>query len=184
MRLVFDQCTPEGLRHALPEHEVHTAAEAGLSGVQNGQLIAEAVRRQYDVLITADRKMRKQREISTLPLRIVILSRPNWNSVQEKIGAIRDAIHKARPGEFTRVEASPTPPQRHITFREQERGRFAVEERLGSGGRSRTILSHSKLRDAIEWLAATGRITEEQIPKWERNIVDDLERQRKRNRER
>jgi len=153
-----------------------------LSKVKNGQLIAEAVRRQYDMLITADRKMQKRERISTLPLRIVVLSRPHWDSVREKIGAIQDAIDKAQPGQFTRVEAGPTPPQRGITFREEEQGRFTVEEQLGRRGRSRTLLSNTTLADAMKWLTATGRTTEEEAPKWERNILNDVERQRRRER--
>ena len=62
MKVLFDQCTPEALRKALPKHDVQTADEAGMGGLENGdflifrkdtyfQLIDEAVRRGYDLLV-------------------------------------------------------------------------------------------------------------------------------------
>ena len=43
MKVLFDQCTPEALREALPEHDVQTADEAEMGGIENRQLINEAV---------------------------------------------------------------------------------------------------------------------------------------------
>ena len=56
MRVLFDQCTPEALRKELPGHDIQTANEAGVSDLENGDLIDEAVRRGYDLLVTADRR--------------------------------------------------------------------------------------------------------------------------------
>lgn len=75
MKVLFDQCTPEALREALPEHDIQTADEARMGGLENGELIDEAVRRGYDLLVTADRRMRKQQEIEGKPLRVVVLTR-------------------------------------------------------------------------------------------------------------
>ena len=78
MNILFDQCTPHGLRDYLPEHEVRTAHEEGLDRIKNGKLIQKAIEKGYAVLITADKKMRKQQEISGLPLGVVVLTRPDW----------------------------------------------------------------------------------------------------------
>ena len=39
MRVLFDQCTPEALRKELPGHDIQTANEAGVSDLENGDLI-------------------------------------------------------------------------------------------------------------------------------------------------
>lgn len=39
MRILFDQGVPKKLRQHLPDHEVRTAYEAGLSELENGDLL-------------------------------------------------------------------------------------------------------------------------------------------------
>ena len=96
MRVLFDQCTPEALRKELPGHDIQTANEAGVSDLENGDLIDEAVRRGYDLLVTADRRMQKQEEIKGKPLRVVVLTRPDWSKV-EKQKASHDQRHDCGP---------------------------------------------------------------------------------------
>ena len=97
MKVLFDQCTPEALREALPEHDVQTADEARMGGLENGELIDEAVRRGYDLLVTADRRMQKQQEIEGKPLRVVVLTRPDWLKAEKQIREIRQAIAHGGP---------------------------------------------------------------------------------------
>ena len=51
MKILFDHCTPQGLKEYLQEHEVRTAKDEDLHEVRNGELIKTAVDRGFDVLI-------------------------------------------------------------------------------------------------------------------------------------
>jgi hypothetical protein len=42
VRVLFDQGTPEPLRHALAQHEIATAFERGWSQLKNGELLDAA----------------------------------------------------------------------------------------------------------------------------------------------
>ena len=128
MRVLFDQCTPEALRKELPGHDIQTANEAGVSDLENGDLIDEAVRRGYDLLVTADRRMQKQEEIKGKPLRVVVLTRPDWSKVEKQIHEVREAIATAEPGKFTRVIARKTEPQPRLKFEERDDGLFDLTE--------------------------------------------------------
>ena len=75
---------------------------------RNGELIEAAVDRGFDVLITADKRMRKQEKISGLPLRVVVLTRPYWPSVKTHAERIRKAVEGAEPGRFTTVRTAQT----------------------------------------------------------------------------
>ena len=108
MKILFDHCTPQGLREYLQEHEVRTAKDEDLHEVRNGELIKAAVDRGFDVLITADKRMRKQETISGLPLRVVVLTRPYWPSVKTHAERIRRAVEEAEPGRFTTVRTAQT----------------------------------------------------------------------------
>ena len=80
----------------------------------NGDLIDEAVRRGYDLLLTADRRMQKQQDIEGKPLRVVVLTRPDVAKATKQTNEIREAIATAKPGQFTRVIAPRTQPQRQV----------------------------------------------------------------------
>ena len=129
MKILFDHCTPHGLKDYLPEHEVRTAKDEGLHEVKNGELIRAAVDRGFDVLITADKRMRKQEAISGLPLRVVVLTRPYWPSVRTHAEKIRRAVREAEPGRFTTVRTA----QKHTL--EDSAGRTTDPHNQGSPAR-------------------------------------------------
>ena len=180
MKVLFDQCTPKALREALPEHDVQTAHQAGMADLENGKLIEEAVKRGYDLLVTADRRMQKQQEIEGKPLRVVVLTRPEWDKAKSQIKEIRQAIATAEPGQFTRVIAPRTQPQAQLSFKERDDGLFDITETLGSRGRSRTLRAAVTIRAGLEWLADAKRIAKDEVPQWERSLLNDLKRERER----
>ena len=165
-----------------------------MGSLKNGDLIDEAVRRGYDLLVTADRRMRKQQEIRGKPIRVVVLTRPDrlkaQNQIREirrvkaqnQIREIRQAIATAKPGEFTRVIAPRTQPQPHVTFDARNDGLFNITETRGSPGRSKTLRAAVTIREGLEWLADAKRIAKHEIPQWERNLLNDLKRARERGR--
>ena len=58
MSILFDQGTPEPLRHSLQGHAIETAYERGWSTFENGELIAQAEAAGFDILLTTDRQLR------------------------------------------------------------------------------------------------------------------------------
>ena len=148
MKVLFDQCTPKALREALPEHDVQTAHQAGMADLENGKLIEEAVKRGYDLLVTADRRMQKQQEIDGKPLRVVVLTRPEWDKAKSQIKEIRQAIATAETGQFTRVIAPRTQPQAQLSFKERDDGLFHIT------GLSRAVLN---LASGSSLLSPTSR---------------------------
>ena len=60
MLILFDHVTPRGIARFLPGHTVITAQDLGWGRLTNGDLLAEAERAGYDVLLTADKNMRYQ----------------------------------------------------------------------------------------------------------------------------
>ena len=73
MRLLFDESVPKRLAKYLPSHDVQTVTSMGWGGTKNGQLLALAAT-EFDALITVDKNMQYQQNLSTLPLSIVVLN--------------------------------------------------------------------------------------------------------------
>jgi hypothetical protein len=74
VRVLLDESLPRPLAALLSGHEVRTVAAAGWSGVENGELLRLAAER-FDV-ITADRNLEHQQNLSMLPVSIVVLAAP------------------------------------------------------------------------------------------------------------
>ena len=59
MRILFDECTPRIVKTRLQRLTITTIQERGWQGIKNGELLNRA-EREFDVLVTADRNLRRQ----------------------------------------------------------------------------------------------------------------------------
>lgn len=102
MRILFDQGTPVPLRKDLSPHEVMTAYEMDWSNLQNGDLLA-AAESQFDVLVTTDKNLRYQQNLSGRKLAIVVLPFASWPRLQLLVPQIAEAIASIGPGGFVEL---------------------------------------------------------------------------------
>ena len=72
MRVLLDESLPRPFAALLSGHEVQTVAAVGWSGKENGDLLRLAAER-FDVLLTADRNLEHQQNLTTLPISVVVL---------------------------------------------------------------------------------------------------------------
>src|ERR1035438_9416012 len=103
MLIIFDQATPVPIRPYLEGHTVRTAAEEGWDRLRNGDLLSAAEETGFDVLLTTDRNMRYQQNISGRKISVVILSRQQWPQLQPHVHLVVSAVNAARPGSFAEV---------------------------------------------------------------------------------
>ena len=64
MLILFDHVTPSGIARFLPGHTVAKAKDRGWDTLTNGDLLDEAERAGFDVLLTADKNMRYQQNLT------------------------------------------------------------------------------------------------------------------------
>ena len=76
------------------------------------------------------------------------------------------------------------PPPHEIVFEERGDGRFDVNQRETDTGSTKTLTSTESIPAGLVWLAAERLIAKEEIPRLERNLLEDLERNRGRGRSR
>jgi hypothetical protein len=103
MLVLFDHSTPAPLTSYLIGHTVTEARDRGWDRLSNGDLLAEAERAGFDVLLTADKNIRHQQNLSGRRLAIVVLSTPQWPVVRLHIEKIAAAVNGAAPGSYTEV---------------------------------------------------------------------------------
>ena len=83
-RVVFDENLPRLLRRRLPEFEIRTVQEEGWGAYKNGELLRRA-ESSFDVLLTADRRMQYQQQLTAFGIGVVVIVTPRlsckyWNA--------------------------------------------------------------------------------------------------------
>ena len=104
MKVLFDHGTPAPLRHTLTNHTVSTAYERGWSGLKNGELIGAAEAGEFDVLVTTDKNLRYQQNLSGRSLAIVVLWTTSWPKIQKALPRVQAAVDTATKGSYTEVD--------------------------------------------------------------------------------
>jgi predicted nuclease of predicted toxin-antitoxin system len=103
MLILFDHVTPAGIARFLPDHTVTKAKDRGWDTLTNGDLLAEAERAGFDVLLTADKNMRHQQNLRGRRIALVVLSTPQWPVVRLHVARIATAVNAATPGSYIDV---------------------------------------------------------------------------------
>jgi hypothetical protein len=104
MRILFDHNVPTGVARALVGHEVTEAIEHGWHRISNGQLIANAEEAGFDVLLTADKRIRYQQSLKARRIAVVVIGNPTWRILRKHLECVTTAVEAATPGSSTEVE--------------------------------------------------------------------------------
>jgi hypothetical protein len=107
MRILFDHGTPAGLALALPGHVVTTAQAQGWDRLSNGDMLKEAEGEGFDLLITTDRRIRYQQNLSGRRIALIVLAgSTKWSRVQLHLRDVGVAVEAATPGGYCEVPIS------------------------------------------------------------------------------
>jgi len=104
VRVLFDHGTPAPLRRELVGHEVTTAFERGWSVLKNGELIAAAESGGYEALVTTDKNLKYQQNLTGRSLAIVVLWTTSWPKIQKSLPRVRTAVDQATKGSYTALD--------------------------------------------------------------------------------
>ena len=105
MLVLFDNGTPRSLaRYLIAEHTVTEARARGWDELENGDLLAEAERAGFEVLITTDKNLRYQQNLAGRKLAVVVLGQGRWRLLEIHVEKIIAAVSAATPGSYTEVE--------------------------------------------------------------------------------
>lgn len=103
MRVLFDQNIPRSLRQFLPGHDIRTAAEMGWSALSNGLILDAAEAAGFHVMITADRNMQHQQNMTGRRIAVLIVSNNNRQMLEEGVPRISRALEGIGEGVITEV---------------------------------------------------------------------------------
>ena len=114
MRILFDHGTPTPLIPFLVKHHVTKARDAEWDRLTNGELLNAAEAAGFDLLVTTDKNMRYQQNLSSRVISIVVLGNSQWRIAVNYVEAITAAVDDAKPGSYAEIDI-PLPPKKPFT---------------------------------------------------------------------
>lgn len=102
MRVLLDHCVPKRFGRLIHGHEVATARRMGWDDLKNGRLIATAETDGFDVLVTTDKSLRYQQNLSGRRIAVVTLDAlfNDLDSIAPLAPALLRVLGDLTPGAF------------------------------------------------------------------------------------
>ena len=107
MKVLLDENLDHALRNLLGQHEVVTVAYMGWAGLKNGELLRTAEDKGIDVLLTGDRTLDTEQNLTGRRLAIVAQSAIQLPIIKKHLPKIIRAIEDAAPGSFQAGDLQP-----------------------------------------------------------------------------
>ena len=105
MMVLIDECIPRKFKKSLAGHECQTVPEAGLAGKKNGALLTAAERMGFDVLLTMDKGVEYEQNLTGRWIAVVIV-RARSNRLGDLLPYAAECIARnasVRKGELVRI---------------------------------------------------------------------------------
>jgi hypothetical protein len=104
VKVLLDENLDHGLRHYLGDHEIFTVSYMGWTGLKNGDLLRAAEERGMEVLVTGDRTLNYEQNLTGRRLAIISLSAIQLPILKKNLSQILAALDNVVPGSFQAVD--------------------------------------------------------------------------------
>jgi predicted nuclease of predicted toxin-antitoxin system len=104
MRILFDHGTPRSIARWLHGHIVVEAIARGWDRLSNGELLKAAEEAGFDVLLSTDKNIQYQQNLTGRKIAVVILGNPQRPAVHRYIDRVVAAVNAATPGSYAEVD--------------------------------------------------------------------------------
>jgi hypothetical protein len=104
MKILFDNGTPKPIARSLTGHEISYARQIGWHELENGELIEKAEQAGFDLLLSTDKNIQYQQNLSRRKIALVVLGNSQWPMVQLCLDRIVVVIDAAKPGSYAEVD--------------------------------------------------------------------------------
>jgi hypothetical protein len=107
LKILLDENLPHKMRRELPGHEIFTAAYMGFNEIENGELLRRVAAAGFDALVTNDRGLEYEQNLSNLPVAVVVVLAPanTIEALRPAFPALLEALAVLRPRQFVKVSA-------------------------------------------------------------------------------
>ena len=105
MKILIDECVPRKFKHSLVDHHCQTVPEAGLAGMENGELLSVAEKRGFEVFLTIDKGFVYEQSLVGGAIAVLIL-RAKSNQIDDllpHVPACVASLRSIKAGQIQRI---------------------------------------------------------------------------------
>jgi predicted nuclease of predicted toxin-antitoxin system len=113
LRILLDHNLPRQIVRLLPDHDVRVAAVLGWAELSNGELLRQAELTGFDCMLTGDRNIIHQQNLTGRTIAIVALNSIRRNVILPQVAAVYAALLQVRAGAYIEVTLELPPLRRH-----------------------------------------------------------------------
>jgi hypothetical protein len=114
-RILLDNNVPIHLLPRLRPNEVVHASTIGWASLTNGHLIRAARDAGFAAIVTCDRNIKHQQNLSAEPLAFIVLTTTHWPTMRDNVSSIIAAVNRIAPGGYE-VVSLPRPSRRRRAY--------------------------------------------------------------------
>jgi hypothetical protein len=105
VRLLLDECVPRPIKRDLVGHDVWHVVDMGWSSKRNGELLRLMVAERFEALLTVDRNLEFQQNVSAsgMGIVLVIATTNRLKELRPLVPAMLAAIAEVKPGQVIKV---------------------------------------------------------------------------------
>jgi hypothetical protein len=104
MLVLFDHGTPAPMRPFLEGHVVKRTQDMGWDQLTNGELLEAAEENGFDLLLTTDKNLRYQQNLTGRKIAVVVLGNAQWPVLKLYVPRVVEAVSAAIPGSYFEVD--------------------------------------------------------------------------------
>jgi hypothetical protein len=104
MLVLFDHGTPAPLRSFHAGHAVQRTQDMGWDTLSNGDLLDAAEKAGIEILLTTDKNIRYQQNLTGRRIAIVVLGNPQWPVLRRHVDRVAAVVNAATAGSYTEVD--------------------------------------------------------------------------------
>lgn len=103
MRILLDHNLPRQLVRLLPDHDVRVAALLGWAELSNGELLRQAEIAGFNCMLTGDRNIIHQQNLTGRTIALVTLNSTRRNVILPQVAVVDAALLQVRAGAYIEV---------------------------------------------------------------------------------
>ena len=104
MLILFDHGTPAPIRSFFEGHTIKRTQDMGWDRLTNGELLAAAEEAGFEVLLTTDKNMRFQQDLTGRRLGVVVIGNAQWPILRLHVHRVVEAVMRATAGSYAEVD--------------------------------------------------------------------------------
>lgn len=91
-------------RYLIDHHAVTEARARGWDGLDNGELLREAEAAGFEVLVTTDKNLRYQQNLTHRKIAIAVSGKARWSLIKLHVGQVIAAVDASTRGSYAEID--------------------------------------------------------------------------------